>query len=158
MITFQKAWEKLIIKKNWKWIKIYVFFFALLQHIAPKKYLCLGWKISGWKTPKNDLFTISFGLQGSFITLSTWRTTKRHKGPLMKLNACWRLTVYPVFKDEKSNESDEKSVKQKNGIKMNNRTNIIATNFVWEQLTSRTNTKRGRVESVKQSVRSIALS
>ena len=32
---------------------------------------------------------------------------------LRELNARWALPVYPVFEDEKSNESDEKSVKQK---------------------------------------------
>ena len=51
------------------------------------------------------------------------------------LNARWALPVYPVFQDEKSNGSDknrssEKSIKRKK----TDRTNMIATNFVWEQL------------------------
>ena len=49
----------------------------------------------------------------------------------MKLNVRWAL---PVFKDEKSNGSDEKSVKRKIALKKTNRINIIATNFVGEQL------------------------
>ena len=43
------------------------------------------------------------------------------------------LPVYPIFEEEKSKASDEKSV-VKNRIKKTNRTNIIATNFVREQL------------------------
>ena len=35
----------------------------------------------------------------------------------MKHNARWALAVYPVFKDEKSNVSDEKSVKRKIALK-----------------------------------------
>ena len=46
----------------------------------------------------------------------------------MKLNTHWALTIYPVIKDENSNGSDEKLHKK------TNRTNITATNFVWEQL------------------------
>ena len=53
---------------------------------------------------------------------------------LRALNARWALPVYPVFVDEKSKASHEKSVKQKIALKKTNRTNIIATNFVWEQL------------------------
>ena len=48
--------------------------------------------------------------------------------PLMKLNARWALPVYPVFRDEKSNASDEKSVKQKN--RKTSRTSVVARNFV----------------------------
>ena len=47
----------------------------------------------------------------------------------MKVDARWALPVSPVFKDEKSNGSDDKSVKRKI-IKKTNRTNIIAINFV----------------------------
>ena len=50
------------------------------------------------------------------------------------LNARWVLPVYPVFEDEKSKASDEKSVKRKIALKKTDKTNIIATNFVWEQL------------------------
>ena len=50
---------------------------------------------------------------------------------LKALNARWALPVYPAFEDKKSNASDEKSHK-----KTTDRTNIIATNFVWEQLKS----------------------
>ena len=52
----------------------------------------------------------------------------------MKLNARWALPVYPVFKDEKSNGSDEKSVKRKIAQQKTNRTNIRATNLVSQQL------------------------
>ena len=43
------------------------------------------------------------------------------------------IPFYPVFADEKSNGSEEKSVMQKTAIK-DHRTNIIATIFVWEPL------------------------
>ena len=49
----------------------------------------------------------------------------------MKLNARWSLLFYPVFKDEKSNGSDEKSVKRKSAKTKTNRTNIIATSFLF---------------------------
>ena len=42
----------------------------------------------------------------------------------MKLNTRWVLPVYPVCKDEKANL-----------------TNIIATNFIWEQLKTFYNSK-----------------
>ena len=42
--------------------------------------------------------------------------------------------VYPVFEDEKSIESDEKKGQAKNRIKKTDRTNTIATNFIYEQL------------------------
>ena len=53
---------------------------------------------------------------------------------LRALSARWTLPVYPVFEDERSKASDEKSVKRKIALKKTDRTNIIATNFVWEQL------------------------
>ena len=53
---------------------------------------------------------------------------------LRALNARRALPVYPVFEDEKSKASDEKSVKRKIALKKSDRTNIIARNFVWEQL------------------------
>ena len=52
----------------------------------------------------------------------------------MNFNARLALPVHPVFTYKKSNGSDEKSVKQKMVLKKTNKTNIIATNFVWEQL------------------------
>ena len=42
---------------------------------------------------------------------------------LSALNARWALPVYPVFEDEKSNASDEKSVKQKIALKKTFRKN-----------------------------------
>ena len=51
---------------------------------------------------------------------------------LRELNAHWSLLVYPVYEDEKSKASDETTVKRKSHE--NDRNNIIATNFVWEQL------------------------
>ena len=55
---------------------------------------------------------------------------------LRALNARWPPPVYPVFEDENSNGSDEKLVKRKIAYKKTDRTNITATNFVWEQLSS----------------------
>ena len=49
--------------------------------------------------------------------------------------------VYPVFGYQKSNRSDEKLVKQKIALKKTTRTNTIASNFVWEQLTIKPKTK-----------------
>ena len=34
-------------------------------------------QILGSKTPKSDILTLNYGLPSSFITLSTWRTTKQ---------------------------------------------------------------------------------
>ena len=87
-------------------------------------------KILGSKTPKNEVLTLNYGLPSSFTTLNTLRTTKRGYVPLMKLNARWALPIYPVFKDEKSNGSDEKSVKRKIACKKDQQANKIATNFV----------------------------
>ena len=47
---------------------------------------------------------------------------------LSALKALRALPVYPVFANGKSNGSDKKSDKKDHS------TNIIATNFVWEQL------------------------
>ena len=50
---------------------------------------------------------------------------------LKELNALRALPVYPVFEDEKSNGSDRRKIGQdKNRIKKDQRTNIIAINFV----------------------------
>ena len=38
---------------------------------------------------------------------------KQSRKALRSLNACWALPVYPVFEDQKSKASDEKSVKRK---------------------------------------------
>ena len=55
---------------------------------------------------------------------------------LRALNTHLALPVYPVFEDEKSKASDEISVKRKIALKKTDSTNIIAANFVWEQLMS----------------------
>ena len=52
------------------------------------------------KSPKNDFLTLNWGHPSSCTTIVTWRTTKAHIGPLMKLNARWALPVYPVLKDQ----------------------------------------------------------
>ena len=52
----------------------------------------------------------------------------------MKLYARWALPVYSVFKDKKSNGSDEKSVKRKIAFKKDQQDYTIAINSVWEQL------------------------
>ena len=49
---------------------------------------------------------------------------------LRALSARWALPDYPVFEDENSKASDEKSVKRKLALKKTDRTDIIATNFV----------------------------
>ena len=53
-----------------------------------------------------DLLTLNYGLPSSFTALSSWRTTKRGQGPLMKIDAPWVLPVYPVLKAQ----SHEKKV------------------------------------------------
>ena len=68
--------------------------------------------ILGSKTPKNDLLTLNNGLPSSFTTLSTWRTTKRGYGLLMKLDARWALPVYPVLKAQ-SHEKRCENILQK---------------------------------------------
>ena len=56
----------------------------------------------------------------------------------MKLHARWALPVYPVFMDEKSKASDEKSVKRKNRIKKDQqdyyncyKLRLRAINYYW---------------------------
>ena len=56
---------------------------------------------------------------------TTW--TLESRKALRERNALWALPVYPIFEDEKSNRSDQKSVKQKI-TKENHMTNLIATN------------------------------
>ena len=51
----------------------------------------------------------------------------------MKLDDRWALPVYPVFYYEKSNGLD-KNLSSEKLYKKTNRSKIIATNFVWEQL------------------------
>ena len=53
---------------------------------------------------------------------------------LRALNVRWVLPVNSIFVDKNSKASDEKSGQGKNRIKKTDRSNIIATNFVWEQL------------------------
>ena len=62
-----------------------------------------------------------------FELKQTWKALRAH-------NARWALPVYPVFEDEKSKGVRRKIGQAKNRIKKTDRTNIIATNFVWEQL------------------------
>ena len=52
----------------------------------------------------------------------------------MKLNTHRSLPVLPVFKEKKVKWVRRKLDQAKNRIKKTNGTNIIATNFVWEQL------------------------
>ena len=88
---------------------------------------------------RTALHTISIGLQNSFCESHKWRPVS-WKAP-RALNARWAVPVYLVFEDENSNESNEKSVKQKIALKKTNRTNIIATNLVSEQLKRRLDTR-----------------
>ena len=62
---------------------------------------------------------------------------KHSWGALRALNARLAPPVYPVFEDEKSKTSDEKPAKRKIALKKTDRTKLIATNFVWEQLKSK---------------------
>ena len=71
-----------------------------------------------YKSPKH---------QNSFCELHTWRLVSCKA--LRELNDRWALPVYPVFEEEKSKASDEKSVKRKIAYKKSKRTNIIATNL-----------------------------
>ena len=86
-----------------------------------------GW-CWGVQPPWTALHAISIRLQNSFCESHTWRLVSWKA--LRALNARWAQPVYPIFEDEKSNGSDEKSVKQKIAFKKTDRTNIIATNFV----------------------------
>ena len=63
------------------------------------------------KTPKNDVLTLNYGLPSSFTTLSTWWTTKRGYGLLMKLDARWALPVYPVLKAQVTKKGVKTSYK-----------------------------------------------
>ena len=47
---------------------------------------------------------------------------------LRELVAHWALALHPVFEDEKSNASDEETVKPKNCIKLTNSNNKFARN------------------------------
>ena len=64
---------------------------------------------------RTALHTISIGLQNSFCESHTWRLVSWKA--LKALNARWALPVYLVFKDKKSNGSDEKFVKRKIKLK-----------------------------------------
>ena len=84
------------------------------------------------KTPNNDLLTLNWGHPSSRNTLSTWRTTNVHFGPLMKLNARWALPVYPVLKDQSHWKICEHNLKKNTAPQYNsnslncNRTAITA--------------------------------
>ena len=75
-------------------------------------------------------------LQNSFSEPHTLSLASRKA--LRALNTLGALRVYPFFEDEKSNESDEKSVKQKIA-KKDHSTNIIAAKLVREHLKKCTN-------------------
>ena len=64
---------------------------------------------------RTALHTISMSLQNSFWKSHNWRLVSWKA--LRALNARRRLPVYPVFEDEKSKASDERSVKQKIALK-----------------------------------------
>ena len=53
---------------------------------------------------------MSIRLQKSFCESDTWRLASSKA--LRAINARWALPVYPVFEDEKSNGSDQKSHKK----------------------------------------------
>ena len=77
--------------------------------------------------PWEPHFTPKYKSPKQFELKQSWKA-------LRALKARWALPVYPVFEDEKSKASDKKIDRAKNRIKKTDRTNIIATNFVWEQL------------------------
>ena len=60
-----------------------------------------------------ETYTISISLQNSFCESHPWRLLSLKA--LRSLNARWVLLVYPIFEDEKSNQSDQKLVKRKTG-------------------------------------------
>ena len=72
---------------------------------------------------RTALHTISISLQNSL----SWKA-------LRPLNARWAIPVYPVFEDEKLKALVKKSIKRKIALKKTDRSNIILTNFCWEQL------------------------
>ena len=90
------------------------------------------WGGGGGQALRTALQTISISLQNSFCESHTLRLVSWKA--LRELHDHCALSVYPIFEDEKSNGSDEKIGQVKNRIKNTNRTNIIATNFVCEQL------------------------
>ena len=86
-----RRWGRLLIKGTYVLIKTFVDFSQPQILIGPKKIEMTkdtkSCNILGSKTSKNDFLTLISGLPTSFITLSTWRTTKRGSKPLMELNA-----------------------------------------------------------------------
>ena len=74
----------------------------------------------GWSNSKSRPSHLEYRSQTSFCESHHWRIMSWRALTLRELNALWALPVHPVFEDEKSSASDEKSK-----IK-NHRTNIIA--------------------------------
>ena len=88
-----------------------------------------GSTVGGGSTSKNRSSHHNYRSAKQFELKQSWKA-------LRALNARWALPVYPVFEDEKSKASDKKSVKRKMTWKKTDRTNIVAANFFWEQLTN----------------------
>ena len=86
-----------------------------------------GSTVGVFSTSKNLPARHKYKSPKQFELKQSWKTQR-------SLNARWATPVYSVFEDENSKASDEELVKQKKRIKKNHRIDIIATNFVWEQL------------------------
>ena len=69
----------------------------------------VGW---GDKFLRSVLHTISISLQNSSCESHAWKLVSSMT--LKELNAYWVLPLYSVCEDEKTNRSDERSVKPKN--------------------------------------------
>ena len=65
------------------------------------------------------------------------RETEQSWKALRALNARWDLPVIPFLRT-KSKKRQTKNWSREKSYKKTDRTNIIATNFVWEQLTTKT--------------------
>ena len=89
-----------------------------------------GW-CGGGVNLQEPPFTPWVCLQSNFCESHTWRLVSWKA--LRALNALG-ATCLSRFWGRKANGSDEKTVKQKVALKKTDRTNIIAANFVWEQL------------------------
>ena len=78
-----------------------------------------GWATVGWgataRCGVNSGVTstsLNFPSQHKYKSPKQFELKQRRKA-LRALNAHWALPVYPIFEDEKSKASDEKSVKRK---------------------------------------------
>ena len=97
------------------------------------------------KTPINDLLTVNYGHPSSCTTIRTWRTTKAHFGPLMKLNARWALPVYPVLKDQSHWKMCEHILKN------TQRTNTIQVLWIVKNQENANNSPSYRCAAIKKS-------